>query len=60
MSAVVEISFFCPKNVGFLFLNWGGWLMQPKQLIDCGPMKIKLKSNYITIIYHVTALVGIY
>ena len=36
MSSVVEISFYCPKNVRFLSSKLGEWQMQTKQLIDCG------------------------
>ena len=33
MLAIVETSFFCPQQVGFL--NRGGWLTLTEQFIDC-------------------------
>ena len=44
MSTAVKTSFFCPKNVGILLLNWGGRLTLTEQLIDCSLSKKRIES----------------
>ena len=45
MSAVNQTSFFHPKNVRFLILNWHGQLTQTEQLIDCSLISVQPIKN---------------
>ena len=46
MSTAVKtfVIFFSPKMLDFLILNWGGRLMQTKELIDCSLSKKKMQN----------------
>ena len=47
MSAVNQTSFFHPKNVRFLILNWHGQLTRTEQLIDCSLISVQPIKNKI-------------
>ena len=44
MPAVNE-TFFRPKNVGFLIINWGGQLTWTGKLIDCSLAKTVIRKS---------------